>query len=665
MTPQPTDDQTSLRDLWSAAPRRAEEYSQADVYQPEQYQPGEPYYPDANTPSRGVPARNWAVRRSFGSLFGELVLAVLICFGTAAGMGWHILRSARTVIPGNGADPFIELWSLGWSGHALKPGSGVGLAQLFNGNAFYPADYSLAFTDSLLGYGPITWLFHGASGLVLAYNLIFVFTPALSSLGGYLLARQLGAHPVGAAVAAAGFAYAPWHTGQFSHLHVLSIGPLAIALAMLARGHGFALSGRLPPIRPLWVLLGWLVAAWQLTIGFAGGLPFGYLLGGIGVLVLLIAPIRVIRARRAERPVRAHRQYDGYADTAELPPVRPRHTGWLVVTNVLGGAAFTAAGLFMAYPYLRVQRIDPAAVKAARGFAQVAVYSPTPADLIRPPRVDGTWSWLTDGHALASSGSNELYLLPGAILLVLAVLGLFVSTWRPLWRVLLALTGAAITALALGTHFPDKAFPGPHAPFLLLWAHAPGWAADRTPGRLMAFATLAVALLAAGFVSRICGWGVDGYRGRAPRLRSVLLAVVPVLVVLEGFAVIPRMAVPAAPKAVAAATGPMVVLPSVWTNDSKVMFWTTTRGYPEVANGQSGITPSTLKRMRAEMIGFPDARSVAYLRANGFHSVAVLKQSLGTPLWANAAKVPDPALGLTRKDLGDSVLFTVNPAKTS
>ena len=659
MTPPPTDDQTSLRDLWRTAPLRSE-----DLYQPDSRPYATPDYPEAYTPDQGVPVRNWAVRRRFRSLLGELVLAVLVCAGTAAAMGWHILRSARTVIPGNGADPFIELWSLGWSGHALKPGSGVGLAQLFNGNAFYPADYSLAFTDSLLGYGPITWFWHGTSGLVLAYNLIFVFTPALSSFGGYLLARQLGAHPIGAAVAAAGFAYAPWHTGQFSHLHVLSLGPLAIALAMLARGHGFALSGRLPPIRPLWVLLGWLVAAWQLTIGFAGGLPFGYLLGGIGVLVLLIAPVRLIRARRAERPVRAHRHSDSYADTAELPPVRPRHTVWLLLTNVLGGAAFTAVGLFMAYPYLRVQRIDPAAVKAARGYAQVAAYSPTPRDLIRPPRVDGTWSLLTNGHALAASGSNELYLLPGAILLVLAVLGLFVSTWRPIWRVLLALTAAGITALALGTQFPGSLFPGPHAPYLLLWAHAPGWAADRTPGRLMAFTTLALALLAAGAVSRLCGWGADSYRSRATWLRSVLFAVVPVLIVLEGFAVIPRMAVPATPKAVAAAPGPMVVLPSVWTNDSKVMFWTATRGFPEVANGQSGITPSTLKRMRAEMIGFPDARSVAYLRANGFTSVAVLKQPLGTPLWANAGAVPDPALGLTRKDLGDSVLFTLAAPKT-
>jgi hypothetical protein len=617
---------------------------------PRQSDPEEPDSPEPDTRT---------TRRAIAVL-GELLLATLFSMAAAIGMGWQVLRAPAKALPGDGADPFIEIWSLAWSGHALHPGSGVRLAQLFDGNAFYPADYSLAFTDSLLGYGPITWLFHGTAGLVIAYNLLFVFTPALAGLGGYALARQLGAHPVGAAVAAASFAYAPWHIGQFSHEHVLSTGPLAISLAMLARGHGLNMAGRRPPIRPFWALLGWLVGAWQLTIGFANGLPFAYLLAVIGVLVLLIAPARLIRARRRSADDQADGEegdQDGDQDGARWPP----RLGWLAAADVAGGAIFAVIGGLMAYPYLRVQAIDPEAVEAARGLRAVNRFSPSPLGLLRPPAMEGTWSWLTAGHTLIP-GTNETRMLPGAILLVLAVVGLFVSTWRWWWRLVLAATALGIAAFAVGTRFPHALLFGHSTPFVLLWRHAPGWASDRTPGRLMVFVGLALAMLAAGAVSRLAGWGAFGARGRSIAARTAVLALLPVLVALEGWAKVPLIDVPRMPAAVAAANGPMVVLPSIWTSESRVMYWTATRGFPTLANGQSGIRPSTLVEMRTQMKGFPDKRSVAYLRVNGFHSVAVLRAPWqDSKMWVHADRVPDPALGLTRTDLGDSVLFTVQP----
>ncbi|HST80921.1 MAG TPA: hypothetical protein VLL08_04155 [Kineosporiaceae bacterium] len=635
---------------------------------------GDPALAQPGTPPGGIKrSRRRRGGRPFPSLLLELVLAVLISAGVAAAMGWRVLSDLGRVIPGAGADPYIELWSLAWSGHALKPGSGVPLAQVFDGNAFYPADYSLAFTDSLLGYGPITWFFHGAAGLITAYNLIFVFAPALSSFGGYALARQLGAHPVGAAVAGAGFAYAPWHFGQFSHLHVLSVGPMVISLAMLARGHGLTMNGRRAPARPLWVLLGWLVGAWQLSIGFANGLPFGYLLALIGVLALVSLSVRKLRARRRRLVAeRGDPLAEPYPDVPEftdpvIPPVGPTvvvitpqpRIARVVLADLLGAAVFVLVGSVMAYPYLRVQAIDPEAVETARGLDQVLQYSPKPAGLVAPPALDGTWSWLTSGQTLVS-GTNEIRLLPGAILIGLAVLGLAVSNWRWWWRLTILAAGLLVAGLCLGRRFPDRFFPGPDSPFVLLWRHVPGWAADRTPGRLIVFCTLALALLAAGAVSRFCGWGYLGSRARTSRLRVGVLLVLPILIVLEGWARIPLMPVPPPPAALTQAVGPTVVLPSVWTNDSKVMFWTATQGFPAVANGASGITPTTLVQLRAELVGFPDQRSVAYLRQNGFRSVVVLRTPLGTDLWQDADRIPDPALGLTRQDLGESLLYTLS-----
>ncbi len=607
--------------------------------------------PLIDTPARGIPQRPRPVRRRVGPVLREVLIVAVLSFGTAAAMGWTVLRSLGTVIPGEGTDAYTGLWALAWSGHALKPGSGVPLAQLFNGNAFAPADYSLALGDSLLGLGPLTWFFHGAGGLVTAYNLVFVFSPALAALGGYALARQLGAHPVGAAVAGAGFAYAPWHTGQFAHLSVLAVGPAAIALALLARGHGLTMSGLRAPRRPVWILPGWLIAAYQLTIGPGPAVPFIGLIVVIAALVLLISPVRLLRARRERR------RADAYRDNPVRP--RPERLRWLLPADLVGGALFAAVGLFMNYPYQRVARIDPAAVDAAHSLARVAADSPRPIDLITAPSVHGAWSWLTAGQSL-SGGSNELRILPGLVLIALAGLGLLVSTWRWWWRLVLLLATAGIGVLALGTRFPDAAFPGSDPPFVLLRRYVPGWDAVVDPARLIVFATLALALLAAGAVSRMAGWGVLGHRGQAPRVRAVLFALLPIAVVLEGCASIPLAPVPAGPRALAAAAGPMVVLPSIPAEDGRVMFWTATRGFPGVANGQNEVTPSTLTRMRAAMAGFPDQPSLDYLRANGFRSVVVLKGQFGTQAWADAAtRLPDPALGLTRADLGDSVLFTL------
>jgi hypothetical protein len=625
------------------------------------YHPG--YWPWGDEP-RPVPPtippgreRRRPTHRGRLLVLGEVLAAALVSAGVAAAMGWRVLRSLGTVVPGTGPDPFTGLWALAWSGHALRPGSGVGAVDVFEGNVFHPTQHSLAFSDSLLGYGPLTWLASGTTGPVTVYGLIFVFGPAVAALGTYALARQLGANWVGAAVAGAGFAYPPWHAGQLSHLGVLSTGPSVIALALLARGHGFTMSGRRDsPARPLWAGLGWLAAAYQLTLGWSTGLPFAYLLVGLTGLELVIVPLRALYRRGPSRDRRPRR-------------------GRLVAADLLGGVLFAGTGLLMAWPYLRVRSLGAGAVAADRGPAQVAAYSPSPLGLLTPPGVDGSWSRLWSavmGGALPSTG-DDVRLLPGLVLLALAVVGLVFSTWRGRWRVLIALAAAGLAALTLGTRFPGRTDP-----FTVL-RHLPGWAGERVPGRLMVLGTLAVALLAAGAVSRLCGRRAvtaspepegqprsrpaPGRRRPGHLLWVGLVAVLPVLVVLEGWVRIPVTYVPTMPRAIAQAGAPMVVLPSVWTNDSRVMFWSAQLGFPAVANGQSGITPASLRVLRSSTRGFPDAASVAYLRTNGYRSVVVLKTVEGVHPVAVPPSLPplDPKLGLSRVDLGDSVLYTLDP----
>ena len=55
---------------------------------------------------------------------------------------------------------------------------------------------------------------------------------------------------------------------------------------MLARGHGWSLRHGYRPDRrrPWWAFAGWLVAAWQISLGFGIGLPLVYFLLGAGLV---------------------------------------------------------------------------------------------------------------------------------------------------------------------------------------------------------------------------------------------------------------------------------------------------------------------------------------------------------------------------------------------
>ena len=75
---------------------------------------------------------------------------------------------------------------------------------------------------------------------------------------------------MGAAVAGAAFAFAPFRLEQDGHMQVISSGGIPLAFALGLRGYRLR--------RPAWVIAGWAVAAWQLSVGLTLGLPLAYLL---------------------------------------------------------------------------------------------------------------------------------------------------------------------------------------------------------------------------------------------------------------------------------------------------------------------------------------------------------------------------------------------------
>lgn len=563
------------------------------------------------------------------ALIHEWTLATLGALALAVLLTWPALRYPQYTLPQDLGDPTLVTWLLAWPGHILLTDP----TQLWHGNAFFPERWSYAFTDSLLGYAPAGMIGEGPTDAVLRYNIIYVLAHALAFLGAYLLARQLGADPVGALVMGLAFGYAPWRLAQAGHLHVLSTGGIALALAMLARGHGWSLryGWHFRKVRPTWIILGWLVAAWQITIGFGIGLPFAYVLAGIAVAVSVAWLFRRI-LRRERQPV-----------------------GRIIAANLVGGVIFAAVTVLMALPYLTVVELHP---QARRHFDVLYAFSPPPLGFITAPAESWLWGSMHAGAREMLSWPPEMALLPGFGLIGLALAGVFCSVWSLRARLLLVAALAATVVLAMGTEFFDGVVYRP------LHEYLPGWDALRTPGRLIIWITLLLGVLAAGALTalRIRARELALHRrgSATPGMWLRIAIVIPLLLVfLESFNHTPHVVVPPQPAPLATVEGPVLVLPSNEATDQLVMLWSTDRFIPLV-NGSSGFTPESLTETRRITQTFPDPQSVSYLRSLGVATVIVLPDRVvGTP-WEPALRATGDGLGISREEVGGMIVFRLN-----
>jgi hypothetical protein len=561
-------------------------------------------------------------------------LPPLVLWMFSAGLIRNGFADPVHTIIGDGGDPTGQAWLLAWNGHAIlhEPGN------LWDTNAFYPDRDGLAFNDSLLGYLPAGLIGNGMSAALLRYNIVFVLAFALAALGAYALARQLGANRVGAAVAGAAFAYAPWRYGHDGHLNILSTGGIVLALAMLARGHGWSLRRGylLERVRPGWALAGWLVAAWQLTLGFGVGLPFFYVLAGVCLV----------------------------AAGAWLVTGRPRLPRRLIVLDLAGGVTFAAVSGAMALAYQHVRAAHP---ETLRSLDYVSVFSPTLRSLWVAPRSSLPWgTWHEAARDALGLAANEKTLLCGFVLYALAGCGLFVSVWSLRQRIFLAAGVVVGVLFALGTNGPL---------FRLLYLYLPGFDGSRTPGRLIVWPTLLLGILAAGFVTQLArlvrlattrDWAPPAEppsSGTTRDFRSLAVRVVTVPLLLavlaEGLPKMDHVPMPAAPAVMAAARAPLMVLPSDDGVDLNVMLWST-NGFPVMANGASSVVTPARQQLRDIMRTFPNAPSVAKLRELGIRSVVVVRDRLVNTPYQPALDAPIDGLGITRQSIGPDLLYTIS-----
>ncbi|HUR79549.1 MAG TPA: hypothetical protein VM733_02200 [Thermoanaerobaculia bacterium] len=144
-------------------------------------------------------------------------------------------------------DPLINIWILDWDWWATvhQP------LSLFHANAFYPAEYSLAFSENLYGLAvPLFPLRAAGVSAVAAYNLAMIAGFAFCGFAAYLLGARLTRSFWAGMAAGVFYAFVPFRFVHLSHVQHVWGGWLPLLLVALLAYHE----------RPTWKR-GWLLAA--------------------------------------------------------------------------------------------------------------------------------------------------------------------------------------------------------------------------------------------------------------------------------------------------------------------------------------------------------------------------------------------------------------------
>ncbi len=597
----------------------------------------------------------------------ELVLVGLAGIALAIVTSWPLVLHMGSRIAPDLGDPVRTAWQIAWVGHAMLHDP----LHLFDSNAFYPHPLSLAFSDSLLGYGPTAFFGSGTVAALARYNLLFLFAWSLCFVGAYLLARELGLGKLGGAAAGVAFAYAPYRVTEAGHLHVISSGGIPLALFLLLRGYRRGSRGL--------VLGGWLVSAWQVSLGFTLGLQYTYLIAVLALVALAywwrgrLTPgpawrgpsgprVRSNGAIASDAPVASGAAAPAAAQRLSRGPLIPRQ---LVAVTLVGIAVLGAVAGYQAKPYLEVSQKYPT---AKRTIKEVETYSAGPAALLAASTENRIWGSVTAGARKHVNSKNESVFFPGGLILVLAVAGLGASVFTRRLRLGLLLGIAVCSILALGLGLTGAGYP-----YRLLFDYAPGWNGVRVPGRIFTLATLFYALLAGAGVQLIVA-ALRAWRLRAPLRAAPAIAGVALLagVLGEGAGRLGHPVVPQPARAEIGLPGPVLDLPTDGALD-RVWQYFSTDGFYKIPVGESTFNLPALNDLRGGMNGFPDRASVEKLRYWGIRTVVlhtVLPKGLPPEQGWVVPEPPDPksaaakpiaGLGVTRRRVGSLVIYTIGP----
>jgi hypothetical protein len=157
------------------------------------------------------------------------VAAAFLFVALAIGMTWPLARNLDRAVSDPG-DPYITIWVLDWDWWATLHAP----LSLFDANAFFPAKYSLAFSENLYGLAVLLFplrLF--GVGPITAHSLAVLAGFAFSGFGMYILGRRLTDSWIAGIAAGVFYAFVPFRFTHLPHVQHIWGGWLPLMLAAL------------------------------------------------------------------------------------------------------------------------------------------------------------------------------------------------------------------------------------------------------------------------------------------------------------------------------------------------------------------------------------------------------------------------------------------------
>jgi hypothetical protein len=155
--------------------------------------------------------------------------AAAIFIALSVAYTWPLARELGRAVSDPG-DPFINIWILDWDFWATvhQP------LRLFHANAFYPAKYTLAFSENLYGLAVLLFPLR-ILGLppIAAYNMAMLAGFAFCGFAAYLLGRHLTGRFAAGIAAGVFYAFVPYRFVQMPHIQHVWGGWLPLLLLAL------------------------------------------------------------------------------------------------------------------------------------------------------------------------------------------------------------------------------------------------------------------------------------------------------------------------------------------------------------------------------------------------------------------------------------------------
>jgi len=471
------------------------------------------------------------------------------------------------------SDPYFSMWRLGWVAHQIRQAP----SHLFEANIFYPAHDTLAYSDAMLLPGvllaPLFWL--GIDAAVI-YNVTLLAAMLLSAFTAFLLAHHLTRCVQASVIAGAIYAFAPYRFDHYMHLELQLVFWIPLVLLVMHR-----LVVR--PSRRTGAVLAALMIAQALSCVYATMFVAAYAVFFVPALVWTESATR-------------------------------RHVVGVLVPLTLAASLTAVVVAPYGQAYARA-----AQTVGTRSRDDVGRYGASLSNYGAAPPMNRLY-----GSSRSSRSADELFLFPGVLATALAVVGIIAPTSRRRFAYLAGL----VIAFELSRGLNGVLYGW-------LYDHVLPFRALRSPARIGILVNLSLAVLAAygttwllprlGPWSKICGVALIGlvaaeYASAPPLTPIIRPALVDAWLSRQAPSVIAQMP---------------VASPDTLGQSFDWIYMVQGLGhFQRMVNGYSGYPPASYYAMRDSMEGFPDQRSIEFLRRQRVDYVVLRESGYTSERWS-------------------------------